>query len=291
MQTPTKYVFACAILMLFAVQAQAANTWTAKFNLSSKEYNQTLFKMTDAGYRLDSIAGYSSDQKSAQYAAVWKKTDPVKWWTRHDLSTAEFDKVFKQFQAKKWSPVIINGYSIKGVPHYDTLWEKKPNNYAWELHSNVGSDTVQKMHDKFIKDGYHMTYISGYTDKNDEPRFGAIWEKFAAGVPKQGAWANMTSKGYQTKVDELEKDGYRPVHVNGYTVKGVDRFAAIFEKPSDGQKAKKWVAKHDLSESELEETLKTLKGKGYMPRVVSGYGSGKTKFAVIADKVAKVCRT
>jgi Bacterial tandem repeat domain 1 len=63
---------------------------------------------------------------------------------------------------------------------------------------------------------------------SSQQRYAAIWER-RGGFSWQ-ARHGLTSAQYQQAFDQLLKDGYRVVLVNGYSVGNEDRYAAIWEQ-------------------------------------------------------------
>jgi hypothetical protein len=61
-------------------------------------------------------------------------------------------------------------------------------------------------------------------------RYAAIWEKTSG--PAWQAYHGLSSTQYQSTIDSLKAQGYRPVLVNGYSVGGVDYYVAIFHYDS-----------------------------------------------------------
>ena len=98
------------------------------------------------------------------------------------------------------------------------------------------------------------------------------------------AWAarhGLTSDQYQVEFDKLVGQGFRLVHVNGYTVAGSDRYAAIWDKsPSPG-----WVARHGMTSAQYQAEFDTRVAQGFRLVEVSGYTvNGSDRYAAIWDK-------
>ena len=77
--------------------------------------------------------------------------------------------------------------------------------------------------------------------------------------------------------DAMKAQGYRPVHVDGYTVNGKPYFAAIWDKGRGG-----WVARHGMSGSQYQAEFDKWAAQGYRLVDVSGYeAGGKARYAAI----------
>ena len=105
----------------------------------------------------------------------------------------------------------------------------------------------------------------------------------AAGSPAWVARHDLSSSQLEDAAATYTRQGYRPVAVSGYTVGGAARFAAIWSKVAGPA----WVARHDLSSSQLEAATATYTRQGYRPVAVSGYTvGGAARFAAIWHKEA-----
>jgi hypothetical protein len=114
----------------------------------------------------------------------------------------------------------------------------------------------------------------------------AIWDKSTS-----GAWIarhGMTASNYQTQFNTFTAQGYKLVHVSGYSV-GPDatssaRYAAIWEKVANPPA---WVARHGMTSAQYQAEFNNYVGQGYRLRVVSGYQvSGTIYYAALWDKSA-----
>ncbi len=91
----------------------------------------------------------------------------------------------------------------------------------------------------------------------------------------------MTSDQYQVVFDKLVGEGYHLVLVNGHTVDGQDRYAAIWNKT----RSTEWVARHGLSSAQYQQEFDNLVGQGFRLLQVSGYtGNRQGRYAAIWDK-------
>ncbi|MCE5173495.1 serine hydrolase [Paenibacillus profundus] len=92
----------------------------------------------------------------------------------------------------------------------------------------------------------------------------------------------LSSAQYQAEFNSLLSQGYRLIDINGYSVGGVDRYAAIWEK-SPGYE---WQARHGLSSAEHQTLFATLTSQGYRPICVSGYEvAGTDRYASLWHKI------
>jgi len=88
----------------------------------------------------------------------------------------------------------------------------------------------------------------------------------------------LDANAFQATFDDLVHRGYRLVQVDGYNVAGTPRFAAIWNK-TDGPR---WIAHHNMTSDEYQQTFDQLTQQGYRPRDVSGYeAGGSARYATI----------
>jgi hypothetical protein len=106
-------------------------------------------------------------------------------------------------------------------------------------------------------------------------RFAAIWE------PDQLPWVarhGIDSATYQNLVDTLGPQGYRPLHICGYSEGRDARFATVWSKV-DGPP---WVARHNLTSAEYQSAFDSFTSVGYRPISISGYAiDGQARYAGI----------
>jgi len=91
----------------------------------------------------------------------------------------------------------------------------------------------------------------------------------------------LTSSQYQNAFNTYTGQGYRLVHISGYSVNNQSRFAAIWEKKSGPA----WVAKHGLTSSQYQSAFNTYTGQGYRLVLVNGYTvSNRIRYVAIWEK-------
>jgi len=98
-----------------------------------------------------------------------------------------------------------------------------------------------------------------------EAIFAAIWQE--DGGPGFQARHNLSAGDYQQTFDQLVGQGLRLTWVNGYTVNGQERFAAIWQQ--DGGPA--FQARHNLSAGDYQQTFDQLVGQGFRLRAVDAF--------------------
>lgn len=166
-----------------------------------------------------------------------------------------------------------------GAKHarYAAIWEKK-SGPAWVARHGLTSAEYQEQFTKLGKQGYRLVYVSGY-DIGGKDHYAAIWEKKSG--PAWVARHGLTAAEYQEEFTKLGKQGYRLAHINGYSVGGKVRYAAIWEK----KPGPAWEARHGLTSAEYQQVFNELGKKNYRLVHVNGYGvGGKVRYAAIWEK-------
>jgi hypothetical protein len=110
--------------------------------------------------------------------------------------------------------------------------------------------------------------------------FAAIFEQ--VGGPAFQARHGLTAQQYQQTFDQLVGQGFRLKLVDGYSVGGQERFAAIFEQVGGPA----FQARHGLTAGQFQQTFDQLVGQGFRPTCVSGYSvGGQDRYAAIFEQV------
>jgi len=85
----------------------------------------------------------------------------------------------------------------------------------------------------------------------------------------------MTLKQYNDYFkDYSEKQGFKVVYLNGYTLNGVPMLSGIWHKNAPDYNS--WWAKHHLTAAGYQTEFNNLTGQGYLTRCVTGYADGNT---------------
>ncbi|KAK5658692.1 hypothetical protein OQA88_2092 [Cercophora sp. LCS_1] len=242
---------------------RAAVPWQARHRLTSSQYQSTFDSLVASGYRLTYVSGYTIND-DPRYAAIWEQTSGAAWVARHGLTGAQYQTEFDKWTSQGYRPRLVNGYTVGGSARYAAIWDKSPAPGAWVARHGLTSAQYQAEFDKWTGQGYRPVHVSGYSD-GGQARYAAIWEKTSG--PAWAARHGLTSAQYQSTANTLVGQGYRIAKVSGYTVNGVDFYAAIFDKaPTKG-----WVARHGLTSAQYQAEFDKWVGQGYKLTVVSGY--------------------
>jgi hypothetical protein len=262
-----------AVVLLFVEVLPAAVVWQARHGLTAQEYQTAFSQLQGEGYRLVHISGYSVGGQE-RYAAIWEKRGGPEWRAKHGLTARQYQEAFTEYAGQGFQPVQICGYEVGGEERYAAIWEKRSGT-EWQAKHGLTAKQYQDAFSEFAAQGYRPVDISGYQVGGQE-RYAAVWEKPAE--PTWQAQHGLTSQQYQETFTELSGQGFRPVLVNGYAVRGQERYASIWEKRAGA----KWRAQHGLTARQYQESFVEQTRQGYRPVHISGYeAGGQERYAVI----------
>jgi CubicO group peptidase (beta-lactamase class C family) len=198
--------------------------YVARHGLSAAQYQAEFTKWTAQGYRLTLVDGFSSGNQ-VFYAAIWEKTNGPNYVARHGLTSAQYQAEFTKWTGQGYRPTLVEGYGIGNQAFYAAIWEKKAGP-AYVARHGLTSAQYQAEFNKWVGQGYRLTYISGYSVAGDD-RYAAIFEK--VGGPAWIARHGLSAANYQTAFENAYYRGYKLAHVSGYSENNSARYAAIFE--------------------------------------------------------------
>jgi CubicO group peptidase (beta-lactamase class C family) len=200
------------------------------------------------------------------------------WQAKHGLTSSQYQTAFSSLASEGYRLNYVSGYTINNVPTFAAIWEKK-SSPAWVANHGMTAADYQTKFNTYTSQGYRLVLVNGYT-VNGVDNYVAIWDKSPSGL-----WAakhGMTSTDYQTNFDSYARQGYRLKHVSGYAVGTEARYAAIWEKVTDGIP---WAARHGMTSAEYQTQFDSMAQSGYRLVLVDGYQVGNTiYYAAIWEK-------
>ncbi len=203
---------------------------------------------------------------------------PPQYVARHGLTSAQYQTTFTQLAGQGYRLKSVTGYVSNGL-RFAGLWEKTTGPEYIARH-NLTAAQYQTEFNTHTAAGFRLTYINGY-EVNGNDHYAAIWVK--TGGPAWTARHAMTAAQYQTAFNDLTQQGYRMIHVSGYTRGGSVRYAAIYDKSTGPQ----WVARHGLTAAQYQTAFTQYANQGYRLKSISGYRVGNAdNYAAIWDKSA-----
>ena len=187
----------------------------------------------------------------------------VDWSSNHDMTGDAYQAEYDTKVSEGWRLRRVSGYSIDGVDYYASIWDLS-SGPLWFGRHRITGDEYQATFEAYRDQGYRPIDVSGY-EMNGTDYYAAIFEQ-----SDNGPWEvyhRINGDFYQSLVDGIGQNGYRPLHISGYNVGGVDLYATIWEQ-SPGPP--RWSL-HRLDRAGYQEQFEILRDQGYRPVDVCGY--------------------
>ena len=225
------------------------------------------------GFTLRTLDGYHNGQQPL-FAALWEKCANQRFhnYVVLSLSYGELEVELIERKLNGYCLDFINAYNLPNdEQRYIAMWSFKNGNCgdSMEVAVDITGDQYQQLFDFLTARNYRIHWLSGNKDENSNiPKYTAIF--------KQGITYNfvsfhgLTSQGYQQQFDQWVPAGYRLIWVNGFTINGLDRYNALFEK-SPGNA---FAARHGLISPRYQCAFDNYVYSGYALKHVTGYGDG-----------------
>lgn len=198
--------------------------WTARHGLTSAAYQDAFTEMANNGYRLQIISGYGVGNQ-AKFAAVWDKNTGGAWTAKHNMTAAQYQDAFDDYNKQGYRLQYLSGYVVNGTEYFAAIWEKKTGGTIVARH-NLTASQYQQAFNEFAGQGYTLKVVSGY-EKGGTDLFAAIWEKTSS--PSWSSRHAIPRMNYQHAFDNMYYQGYTPVYMNAYAADGSDKYNVIWE--------------------------------------------------------------
>jgi hypothetical protein len=209
------------------VKTASSPPWQARHGLTAADYQTTFDLLTSQGYHPVLVNGYAT-AGGPRFACIFHQGAADPWVARHGLTSAQYQAAFNQFVSEGYLLDWVSGYFDGTQDLYAAIWRKPPSAPAWQARHGLTSAEYQATFDQLVAQGYKPVVVSGYSD-GAQDLYAAIFRQLQ-GVPAWQARHGLTSVQYQAAFDQLVAQDYRLELVNGYSVAGQDRFAAIWTK-------------------------------------------------------------
>ncbi|WP_419695433.1 serine hydrolase [Mesorhizobium muleiense] len=200
--------------------------WAEYRDMTSAEYATRLAEFRARGYRLHDFDSYQSGT-SQRYAAIWVlNTEGVSWWSRRDMTGAQYAAYFIEERRAGRRPVDIEAYMTSSGLRYAAIWYENVDDVAWVQLRDMSRDTYQAELNEQSANGYRMidfeSYRSGWRQL-----YAAIWEKNASGRSWQ-IRSDRTELEYANLWRQYRDDGYRLVDFEHYNTIFGPRYAGLW---------------------------------------------------------------
>jgi hypothetical protein len=149
-------------------------TWVARHGMTSGDYQAAFNQYVDEGYRLKEVNGYGSNGP-AHYAAIFEKSGGPAWIARHGLTSSQYQAEFDARVKEGYRLRQVSGYAVGNDARYAAIFDKS-SGPAWASYHGMTSSSYQSQFDKLVKDGYRLTWVSGYVVAGNT-LYAALWVK------------------------------------------------------------------------------------------------------------------
>jgi hypothetical protein len=202
------------------------------------------------------------------------------WHSSFDAALAQIERCCANPDLAECHSRLADDEAPDDGSRFAAIWVRQSGPPFVARHGMTSQEYQQQFDQLVGQQGFCLVDVSGYA-VGGQDRYAAIWEKKSC--PQFVARHGMTSQQYQQQFDQLVgQQGFRLTLVDGYTVGGQDRYAAIWEK-SPGPA---FVARHGMTSQQYQQQFDQLVGQqGFCLTLVSGYSVGnQDRYAAIWEK-------
>jgi CubicO group peptidase (beta-lactamase class C family) len=100
----------------------AGPAWAARHGLDAAGYQQASDQLSQEGFRLIQVAGYSV-RGVPHFAAVWEQSPGHRWQARHGLPALDYQREFDDATVRGWRLADVCGYGVGSSAAFTTIWE------------------------------------------------------------------------------------------------------------------------------------------------------------------------
>lgn len=197
----------------------------ARHGLSPQQLERAITQYASEGFQPVSISGY--DRKgSVKFAVSWEKSESPTHIVRHSLSNDELQTALLELKEQGYTPLKLDGYTIKGQPFHAGIWSKR-NDLTWESICNIPFENMQKTFDDFSSRGFRLADLCGFAI-NNRPFFHTLWIKEI-----DSTWISqfhLTENKYQKVAKQMAADKYQLSNIDGYRIDNKTYFATVWTK-------------------------------------------------------------
>eukprot|EP00877_Chromochloris_zofingiensis_P004386 jgi/Chrzof1/13949/Cz08g19030.t1 len=171
------------------------------------------------------------------------------YFPSHGSALPDVARKMNHTRSLGWSCSGINAVTVSNQNYYTAWWEKNTGSSLRDTtdyrvdYDITGIDSFMNKHNEHVKAGCRASWVTGFG--STEHKFATIWKKQSAGQVK----VNLKAADLTKEIDKYLAQGWHPVLINGYAIKGTSWYVAIFEPV--GKDAKN-TARFGMTESEYK---------------------------------------
>lgn len=239
--------------------------WHARHGLSDVDYQVAFNELTGRGYRLVKVTG-AAQGGAARYSGIWQKRGGNAWQARHGISEADYQATVTALATSSYRVIHVSAFRLGNSTRFNAIWEQEEG-LPWMLRHRLTSAEHQALFDALSRRGYRLRCVSGY-EEDGEVRYACVWDEYAG--PAWQARHGIDAQTYQQTFEQLAREDFRLVQSCGYTVRGQQLFAAVWEQ-SPGHV---WEAQHGLSDTAYQAEFDAKASQGMRLVDISAYEDG-----------------
>lgn len=146
------------------------------------------------------------------------------------------------------------------IPQRDVLFWPPIRLHAEYTRHSFASGDFQRMFSHLADSGYQLDWINGYS-VGGKVFVNHVWK------PAQGPWRaflSLTQSQFEKRLNDAERDGLEPVHLDSYLSDGQVRHAVIFRKARPGSRVHT-----DRTAAQHQQIFDEARADGFQPAAIS----------------------
>lgn len=221
------------------------------------------------GIPFDSVLIYPAATRPTWYPPGWSEV------SHHGIPEVQYQTFFDRAFQSGYRPIWVDGYEVAGKTFFNVIFRPRKGAPDWGARHNLDGTQYQAEFNQRKKDGFRLLNLSSYLH-GGQVRYACIFVKTAG--PEYSAYHGLSAEQHQARVNDLEKDGFRPVNVSVVSVAGQRSYAAFWEKKNVGS----WLLKSILTDTEYQQQWNDNWAAGKRVAYLSAYNhNGAPRFSAI----------
>ncbi len=239
----------------------------ARHGLADAKYQEEFDKIWTCGFYPAWVDGFDVGGKT-YFNMVFRPSNGKAWVARHSMNGAKYQEEFNKWDKEGYNLLNVDSYLRSGQIYYSAVWMKD-------------NRTIMAYHGQSLawhEANFKKNMDAGWVPVNISTVQGggqvyvtALWEKKNVG----GFYARptMTLQQYNNYFkDYTDKQGFKVVYLNGFTMNGTPMLSGIWYKNAPGYTS--WWAKHHLTTAGYQAEFNNMTGQNYLTNCVTGYADG-----------------
>jgi CubicO group peptidase (beta-lactamase class C family) len=195
----------------------------------------------------------------------------VPWFVRSNMTSSQYQGEFTARLAAGYRLTYVNGYAASGGTRFVAVWDLTPGPAVAAAHDMPKAGFESENAAKSAA-GWSLTLVNGYASGTND-LYAAIWIARPT-PPAIITTVGMDDAAYLADFNTQAGNGFRQVHVSGYTVNGQARFASTWEQRTSPP----WYSLHFLNASDMAAQVASFKASGYRVVDLTGFNVGGTDY-------------